>query len=81
MTEVVDDGRALGRAIELIREIKKGALFSFAASKKLINDSFDTSFETQMEKERDTLSLCAEHPEGQEGIAAFMEKRRPLFKS
>jgi 2-(1,2-epoxy-1,2-dihydrophenyl)acetyl-CoA isomerase len=81
VTEVVDDGRALGRAMELIREIKKRALSSFAASKRLINDSFDTSFETQLEKERDALSSCADQPSGKEGITAFMEKRRPRFQS
>jgi len=79
VTEVVEDGQALARAMNLVEEITKGALFSFAASKKLINESFNTSFETQLEKEREALSLCAEHPHGREGIAAFTEKRKPVF--
>ena len=79
VTEVVEDGQASKRAIEILEEMKKSSLSSFAASKKLINDSFDTSFETQLEKEREALSRCAEHPNGKEGISAFVEKREPIF--
>ncbi|NQU14827.1 MAG: enoyl-CoA hydratase/isomerase family protein [Desulfobacteraceae bacterium] len=81
VTEVVEDGEAMKRAIELVREIKKGSLSSFAASKRLITDSFDTKFETQLEKERENLSRCADLPNGREGIAAFLEKRKPVFGS
>jgi 2-(1,2-epoxy-1,2-dihydrophenyl)acetyl-CoA isomerase len=79
VTEVVEDGQANERAIEWLEEMKKGSLSSFAASKKLINDSFNTSFETQLEKERESLSWCADHPNGHEGISAFLEKRKPIF--
>jgi 2-(1,2-epoxy-1,2-dihydrophenyl)acetyl-CoA isomerase len=79
VTEVVEDGQAAKRAIALVEEMKKGSLSSFATSKKLINDSFDTSFEAQLEKEREALSWCADHPNGKEGISAFLEKRKPIF--
>lgn len=79
VTEVVEDGQALSKAHKLIQEIKEGSLSSFAASKGLINDSFGTSFEAQLEKEREALTLCAEHPHGREGIKAFVEKRKPVY--
>jgi len=79
VTEVVEDGQSMKRSIELVKEMKSVSLSSFAASKRLINDSYNTSFETQLEKERETLSWCAEHPNGREGIAAFLEKRRPIY--
>ncbi|MGD8229161.1 MAG: enoyl-CoA hydratase-related protein [Desulfobacteraceae bacterium] len=79
VTEVVEDGQACKRAMEILEEMKKGSLSSFATSKKLINDSFDTSFETQLEKEREALSRCADHPNGREGISAFLEKRKPIY--
>lgn len=79
VTEMVKDGQAMERAVEMVKEIKKGPLSSFAASKKLITDSFDTSFESQLEKERELLSVCADHPNGREGIAAFLEKREPVY--
>jgi len=79
VTEVVDNGESVKRARELINEMKRRSLTSFAASKKLMTDSFNTAFEGQMEKERDLLSWCADQPNGREGIAAFLEKRRPVF--
>jgi 2-(1,2-epoxy-1,2-dihydrophenyl)acetyl-CoA isomerase len=79
VTEVVEDGQAVKRAIELMNEMKRIPLSSFAASKKLITDSFNTSFETQMEKEREVLSWCADHPNGREGVEAFLEKRKPVY--
>jgi 2-(1,2-epoxy-1,2-dihydrophenyl)acetyl-CoA isomerase len=79
VTEVVEDGQSLKRAIELVEEMKIGPLSSFAAHKKLITDSLDTSFEAQLEKEREALSRCADQPNGREGIAAFLDKRRPVY--
>jgi len=78
-TEVAEDGQAVERAIELINEIKRIPLSSFVASKKLMTDSFNTSFETQLEKERETLSWCADQPNGREGVEAFLEKRKPVY--
>ncbi len=81
VTEVVEDGEGMKRAIQLVEDMKKRSLSSFAASKRLITDSFDTKFETQLEKERELLSWCADLPNGREGIAAFLEKRKPVFGS
>jgi len=79
VTEVVEDGKALRRAIEMIRVIQRGSLTSFAASKRLMTDSFNTPFESQLEKERNILAWAADQPAGREGIAAFLEKRKPIF--
>lgn len=78
-TEVVEDGQSLNRAIEIAKELKRIPLSSFAACKKLMTDSFNTPFEHQLERERDSLSWCADQPNGREGIAAFLEKRRPVY--
>jgi len=79
VTEVVSEGKSLDRAIELLGELSRMPLSSFAASKKLLADCFDTPFEVTLEKERDALSRCAVHPNGREGVAAFLEKRKPVY--
>ena len=79
VTEVVEDTTTTARAHLLVENIKRGALSSFAASKDLISDAFNTAFEAQLEKERRYLSSCADHPNGREGITAFLEKRKPLY--
>jgi enoyl-CoA hydratase/carnithine racemase len=38
-----------------------------------------TSLESHIERERQGLSSCAAHPDGQEGLKAFSEKRKPKF--
>ncbi|MFZ0448225.1 MAG: enoyl-CoA hydratase/isomerase family protein [Desulfatiglandaceae bacterium] len=80
VTEVVKDGKSLDRALELLEELRKMPLSSFAASKKLLVDSFDTPLEQTLEKERDALARCAIHPNGREGVAAFLEKRKPVYR-
>jgi 2-(1,2-epoxy-1,2-dihydrophenyl)acetyl-CoA isomerase len=79
VTEVVEDGQAVKRAVELINKMKRIPLSSFAACKKLITDSLNTSFETQLENEREILSWCADQPNGREGVEAFLEKRKPVY--
>jgi len=81
VTEVVEKGRAVNRAMAMVQEIAKLSLSSFLASKKLLADSFHTPFEYQLEKEREFLAWCADHPNGREGIKAFLEKRRPVYNS
>ena len=81
VTEVVENGQAVNRALDMVQEITKLPLSSFLASKKLLTDSFHTPFEHQLEKEREFLAWCADHPNGQEGIKAFLEKRSPVYNS
>jgi 2-(1,2-epoxy-1,2-dihydrophenyl)acetyl-CoA isomerase len=79
VTEVTEDGKSVERAVDLAQEVNRIPLSSFAACKQLITDAFDTSFETQLEKEREFLARCADHPNGREGVAAFLEKRKPMY--
>ena len=78
-TRVVTDGTAVEEAAGMARELAAGSLVSFGWSKKLLTDSFDTSFETHIERERRGICACAESPEGMEGLRAFAERRKPVF--
>jgi 2-(1,2-epoxy-1,2-dihydrophenyl)acetyl-CoA isomerase len=79
VTKVVPNADVLSEAGAMLTSITRGALHSFAWSKKLMTDSFNNSLETQLELERKGISDCATHPNGQEGIRAFVEKRKPSF--
>ncbi|MBN2463035.1 MAG: enoyl-CoA hydratase/isomerase family protein [Dehalococcoidia bacterium] len=81
VTKVVDDGRVLEEAMNMARELSNGSLNSFGWSKQLFTDSFNSAFEAQIERERLGLCSCAEHPDGKEGLQAFVDKRKPLFRS
>ncbi len=78
-TKVVEDGRVLEEAWKMAAELGKSSLHSFGWCKQLLTDSFHTAFETHIERERLGLSFCAAHPDGQNGLKAFAEKRKPIF--
>ena len=79
VTKIVPDDVVLSETLAMLNNLTKTALHSFAWSKKLMNDSFHNTLETQLELERQGISDCAAHPDGQEGIRAFVEKRKPSF--
>jgi 2-(1,2-epoxy-1,2-dihydrophenyl)acetyl-CoA isomerase len=79
VTKVVPDSELLSEAAAMLTRLSKTSLHSFAWSKKLMTNSFNTSLEAQLELERQGISDCAAHPDGQEGIRAFVEKRNPAF--
>jgi 2-(1,2-epoxy-1,2-dihydrophenyl)acetyl-CoA isomerase len=78
-TKVVEDGQVMEEAWKMAHELTKGSLHSFGWCKQLLTDSFHTAFEAHIERERLGLSSCAAHPDGQEGLKAFNEKRQPIF--
>lgn len=80
VTKVVPDDQVLPEALAMLDRLSKGSLHSFAWSKRLTIASFDNTLETQLELERQGISACAAHPDGQEGIRAFIEKRKPAFR-
>jgi len=80
VTKVVDDGQALEEAVNMAHELSQGSLNSFGWSKQLLTDSFNSAFEAQIEHERLGLCSCAEHPDGKEGLQAFLDKRKPVFR-
>jgi len=79
VTKVVDDGTAFEEAKSMLNRLIKKSTYSFGWSKKLLTDSFNNSLESHLELEREGLSDCANHSDGQEGLKAFIEKRKPIF--
>ena len=79
VTQVVADDQVLSTATELARKLANGPTLAFGAVKSLLNGSFDQSLESQMELEARTIAELAISADGQEGISAFLGKRKPQF--
>jgi len=78
-TKIVPDARVLAEAMNMAHELAGISLNSFGWAKRLLTDSFDSAFEAHLERERRGLATCAAHADGQEGLRAFVEKRKPVF--
>lgn len=81
VTHVVEDSELLTTAGHMLSELFRKSLHSFSWSKRLLNNALETSLETQLEREHLGLISCALHPDGVEGMEAFLEKREPRFNS
>jgi 2-(1,2-epoxy-1,2-dihydrophenyl)acetyl-CoA isomerase len=79
VTKVVPDDKVIEESLSMLQGLAKSALHSFAWSKRLLTESLTNTLETQLELERQGISDCARHPNGQEGVKAFVEKRKPIF--
>lgn len=70
----------LGQETQRIaRELARGPTQAFGEAKQLMNQSLDRTIETQMEQELAAFARCAATHDLAEGVAAFVEKRKPVF--
>ena len=80
VNEVVPDEEVLARAHALARQLAQGPTAAFGAVKTLMNGTFGQTLESQMELEARAIGDLVLGTDGQEGINAFLEKRKPVFK-
>jgi 2-(1,2-epoxy-1,2-dihydrophenyl)acetyl-CoA isomerase len=78
VNEVVTDEQLPARALQIAEQLARGATRALGATKRLIAHSLG-AFESQMVLESETIATHAVSAEGSEGIAAFLEKRKPRF--
>ncbi len=80
VNQVVPDDQLMDETMALARKIANGPTLAFGQVKALLNSSFDQSLETQMELEARAISGLVGTADGQEGLEAFLNKRKPDFK-
>lgn len=74
---VVADPEMAERARELAARLARKSPTALAAAKKLLVET--ARLEQGLELEREAFTRCFDSPDRKEGIAAFLEKRQPLF--
>ena len=70
----------MDEAMKLAIKLSQGPSLAYGNVKKLLDSSFTQSLETQMELEARAISEMVLTEDGQEGINAFLEKRKPVFQ-
>jgi 2-(1,2-epoxy-1,2-dihydrophenyl)acetyl-CoA isomerase len=78
--EVVPAAELDATARRIARELAAGPTLAYGATKRLLLESFEHGLESQMELETAGIAGAAGTDDAREGIAAFFEKRRPVFR-
>lgn len=79
VTRTVADEDLLAEAEKLAAQLAAGPRQSHGVIKQLLISTFNESLETQMELESRGIAASLSNSDGQEGIAAFLGKRKPSF--
>ncbi|MAH83240.1 MAG: hypothetical protein CBB68_02605 [Rhodospirillaceae bacterium TMED8] len=64
----------------IAKHIARGPMFAYAQTKALLNQSLENDLTTQLAAETKALVECAMTNDFQEGVDAFVSKRKPEFK-
>lgn len=67
-------------ALKLANRLAEMPTKALGRAKRLMSTSFDHSLEEQLDREREAISEAGASEEAQEGMRAFLEKRRPKYR-
>lgn len=79
VAEVVAPDAFADRVGELAVRLAAGPVGALGLAKHLLRTSYETDLPTRLDQEAEGIAAQAAGPEGQEGIAAFLGKRKPDF--
>ena len=80
VSRVVPADQLTAAAREWAERLAAGPTFAIGMSKRLLNRSLESSFETALEEEALAQMLVTQSEDTREGMQAFMERRAPQFK-
>ena len=80
VSEVTDDAKALDRALEMAERIASLPPLAMCQIKEVVLAGADAPLESAMRLERKAFQLLFSSADKAEGMAAFLEKRKPRFE-
>jgi 2-(1,2-epoxy-1,2-dihydrophenyl)acetyl-CoA isomerase len=78
--KALDDARLMEEATAIARRLAEGPTRGYALIKKAMHASAGNSLDAQLELERDLQREAGFSEDYREGVAAFMQKRKPGYK-
>ncbi|HEX6158313.1 MAG TPA: enoyl-CoA hydratase-related protein, partial [Burkholderiales bacterium] len=78
--KAVDDAQLMGEATAVARKLAEGPTRAYGLIKKALHASAGNSLDAQLDLERDLQREAGVSEDYREGVAAFMQKRKPVFK-
>jgi 2-(1,2-epoxy-1,2-dihydrophenyl)acetyl-CoA isomerase len=80
VTRIVPEKDLISEAKALAEQLAAGPTKAFGETKRLLQSGLTESFDAQMKNESRNIAEMARTSDAREGIAAFLEKRKPAFK-
>jgi 2-(1,2-epoxy-1,2-dihydrophenyl)acetyl-CoA isomerase len=78
--KAIDDGALMAQAEMLCGEFAAAPTIGLALTKRALDESWGNDLETQLDLERELQRQASLTPDYAEGVRAFMEKRKPVFR-
>jgi 2-(1,2-epoxy-1,2-dihydrophenyl)acetyl-CoA isomerase len=78
--QVADNENLMSEAIILAERLAAQPPLAMQHTKQLMNTAFEHSLDSQVERERLAMQYLGKTEDYKEGVAAFMEKRKPVYQ-
>ncbi|MFZ1909978.1 MAG: enoyl-CoA hydratase-related protein, partial [Burkholderiales bacterium] len=78
--KAVDDDRLMAEAGALARSLATGPTRAYGLIKRALDASETSTLDAQLDLERDLQREAGFSADYREGVAAFLQKRKPAFK-
>ena len=80
VSRLVPDDAVKSEAATLAAKLAASPTHAFGAVRRMLRQSFETGLSDQLTAEKDSIVAASSTDDAQEGIAAFVAKRRPQFR-
>ena len=78
--KIFPDDSLFNNGLDIARQLSKMPTLALGLTKKLLNQSFYTTYENQLQEEAKAQVTAAKSDDYKEGVNSFLEKRKPIFK-
>lgn len=80
ITEVLDDDQLMVRARKIAAQLASGPTYALHMTRRLVDEGEVNTFDQQFRRELESNSELLDMPDGIEGVQAFNDKRKAVFR-